>query len=236
VTIIAYLRGEEFFDDNNANGRWDPGERFFDQGEAFVDANDNGVWDPGEFYIDDSPPNGRYDGPNGVYDANTTVWTEARILYTGYPSLAQINPNPFSNACPNGLARGTFVNLIPNFGDLNLNRPSISATFGIAHTAGKGSVVIGGGILDGYGFGVEKLWLDYSNPDGGSPDWTQCTPTSLSCQSRVLFYSWGGGNVPAGQIYGAPLTDTSACQPDDVSITCTILGRINTTHSYGAIQ
>lgn len=233
VTVIAYLRGEEFYDDNNANGQWDPGERFFDQGEAFVDANDNGVWDPGEFYIDDSPPNGHYDGPNGVYDANTTVWTEARILYTGYwiPDSNHVYflPPNFSGPCGTGVPKGTFVNLHAYFGDLNLNRVSSQATFQIAHTAGKGSVVMGPGLLDGYGFGIERLWLDY-------PSLTQCVPTSLSCQSRVLFYDWGSGHVGGAAVYGAPLTDTTPCQPDDVSISTTLLGQTLTLHTYGAIE
>src|SRR5262249_37547744 len=75
VTLIAFTRGEEYFDDNNQNGVWDSGERFIDQGELFVDANDNGLWDPGEDYFD-ANHNGVYDGPNGTYDSDTTVWTE----------------------------------------------------------------------------------------------------------------------------------------------------------------
>jgi hypothetical protein len=233
VTVIAYLRGEEYYDDNNANGQWDPGERFFDQGEAFVDANDNGVWDPGEFYIDDAPPNGRYDGPNGRYDAVTTVWTEARILYTGQPvadsAYSYILPNPFSDPCPTGVARGTFINVAPHFGDARLNRPAGGTNFAISHIATKGSVQIGSPLPDAYGFGMERRWLDSLTAQ-------ECTPTSLICLARVLFYDWGAGFTDQAQVLGAPFSDTTACQPDVISITATLLGRSLTVTDPGAIH
>ena len=85
VTLIAYTRGEEFFDDTNNNGTWDTGEQFVDEGEPFVDSNDNGVWDTGEFYVDESA-NGMWDGPNGKWDVNKNIWAEARLLYTDQAS------------------------------------------------------------------------------------------------------------------------------------------------------
>ena len=84
VTVLAYVAGEEAFDDNNSNGKWDSGENFIDQGEPFVDANDNNTWDPGEFYADVAPSNGKYDPPNGVWDKQTTIWTTTYILYSGW--------------------------------------------------------------------------------------------------------------------------------------------------------
>lgn len=92
VTVLAYVAGEEAFDDNNSNGQWDPGENFIDQGEPFVDANDNNVWDPGEFYADVAPSNGKYDPPNKVWDKQTTIWTTTYILYTGTMSQVEFNP------------------------------------------------------------------------------------------------------------------------------------------------
>ena len=91
VTIIAIADGEEAFFDANGNGKYDPptattpGEPFVDQGEPFVDQNDNGVYDPGEWFLDVNG-NGRYDGPNGVWDAQTKIWTQTVVVYTGEPA------------------------------------------------------------------------------------------------------------------------------------------------------
>ncbi len=83
-TIIVMAKGEEGFIDLNGNGVWDLGEPYIDQGEPFIDANDNGVYDSGEYFVDLNN-NGKYDGPNGQWDADTTIWAETRVLYTGSP-------------------------------------------------------------------------------------------------------------------------------------------------------
>lgn len=97
VTVIAYVRGEEGFVDSNRNRAYDPGERFVDLGEPFVDANDNGTRDWAEWYADVNE-DWVYTGPNGVWDADTVIWTETRVLYTGTPWFGS-NPmaGPFSN-------------------------------------------------------------------------------------------------------------------------------------------
>ncbi|HKD40538.1 MAG TPA: Ig-like domain-containing protein [Myxococcaceae bacterium] len=237
VTLIAFTRGEEYFDDNNQNGAWDPGERFIDQGEPFVDANDNGVWDPGETYFD-ANHNGMYDGPNGVYDSNTTIWTEFRVLYTGRPvpdvSYVWLNPSPFSAACPAGVPRGGTVWLDAHFADQNLNRPqSDQVTFAVSHTAQKGSVQMLPTILDGYGFGMERLLVNAS----AGPSFEQaCTPTTAICKWKVLFYDWGVGQVNPVQIQGASPADTTACTPDTVAVSATVLSVITTVYDNGAIQ
>jgi len=90
VTVIAMANGEEGFVDLNGDGLYTPattttaGEPFIDLGEPYVDENDNGQWDPGEPFVDLNN-NGVYDGPNGKWDANTVIWAETRIVYTGFP-------------------------------------------------------------------------------------------------------------------------------------------------------
>jgi hypothetical protein len=102
VTVIAIADGEEAFFDANGNGKYDgptatsPGEPFVDQGEPFVDQNDNGRWDPGEWFLDVNG-NRTYDGPNGVWDAQTKIWTQTIVLYTGASAgrmLASAGPPP----------------------------------------------------------------------------------------------------------------------------------------------
>jgi hypothetical protein len=91
VTIVAWLSGEEGFQDGNSNGLYDPGagETFFDQGEPFCDVDDDGAFDPGagDTYLDING-NNRYDGPNGTWDAVTIVSATFKILWTGPPQIA----------------------------------------------------------------------------------------------------------------------------------------------------
>ncbi|MBJ6765731.1 hypothetical protein JGU66_33675 [Myxococcaceae bacterium JPH2] len=84
VSLIAITSGEEQFYDDNNNGQYDQGEAFEDTTEPFVDSNDNGTWDPSERFVD-TDGNGRWDGKNGKYDSNTTIWVQERILWTGWP-------------------------------------------------------------------------------------------------------------------------------------------------------
>jgi hypothetical protein len=89
VTVIAMVAGEEGFVDRNGDGERNPDEPFVDIGEPFVDANDNGEYDVGEPFLDVNE-NGRYDGPNGTWDAETVLWTETRIVYTGQPAFGAV--------------------------------------------------------------------------------------------------------------------------------------------------
>lgn len=84
VTMIAVTAGEESFEDLNNNGKYDNGEPFVDTTEPFVDSNDNGTWDQGERYIDTNG-NTKWDGKNGKFDANTLIWVQEKILWTGIP-------------------------------------------------------------------------------------------------------------------------------------------------------
>lgn len=102
VTVVAMSRGEEgFLDGSNglpANGAYDEGENFIDLGEPFVDANDNGRADAGEWFLD---VNGSrtYDEANGTWDADTVIWAETRVAYTGFPAPL----SPFAGWLPDSV-------------------------------------------------------------------------------------------------------------------------------------
>jgi len=241
VTLIAYTRGEEYFDDNNNNGVWDPGERFIDQGEPFVDKNDNGVWDPGEDYFD-ANGNHQYDGPNGVYDSNTTIWTEFRIVYSGRPindsnhiwleryplgSLPRFN---FSGGCGSGVPKGATVWVDAHFADINLNRPqTANVSYAATHTATKGSVSTLPSLIDGYGISMERILVNASTE-------VACTPTTPICKWKVLFYDWDYGRVNPVQVQGAAPSDTTPCQPDTLTMSATVLNVIYSPQAVGAIE
>jgi hypothetical protein len=234
VTIIAYTRGEEWFDDTNSNGSRDSGEQFIDQGEPFVDSNDNGIRDTGETYIDEAPADGQWNGPNGQWDNNTSIWTETRMLYTGRPSSlagrVYITPAQFSGSCPNGVAKGDVTYVRMYFADDFFNRPQAAGTaFVSSHTASKGAVrVLSAGLLDAYGFGMERRLLNTSNG--------VCVAASPICQWRVLFTTWAEGYVSDAEIRGAPPTDTTGCQNDNVSLGTTVLNVTTLSPTVGAIQ
>jgi hypothetical protein len=234
VTIIAYTRGEEWFDDTNNNGARDSGEQFIDQGEPFVDSNDNGIRDTGETYIDEAPADGQWNGPNGTWDNNTSIWTETRMLYTGRPSSlagrVYITPGQFSGFCPDGVAKGDMTYVQMFFGDDFFNRPQASGTgFNASHTANKGTVrVLSAGLLDAYGFGMERRLL---NSSGGV-----CVAASPLCLWRMLFTTWGRGYVSDAEIKGAPTTDTKGCENDNVLLSTTVVNVTTTTNTVGAIK
>jgi hypothetical protein len=97
VTIVAIADGEEAFWDSNGNGVYDSlpaasAEPFIDQGEPFVDENDNGQWDPGEWF-DDVDQSTSYTARNGVWDANTKIWTQTVVVYTGDPETVTTGAN-----------------------------------------------------------------------------------------------------------------------------------------------
>jgi hypothetical protein len=215
VSIIAYVQGEEYFDDKNFNGVKEANEQFFDQGEPLVDNNDNGIWDPGELFIDTNA-NGVWNGPNGVWDANTTVWAETRVLYTNYsePGLGYIVPATFN------VPKGSVSTHDIHTPDLNLNRPQAPSTsFSAVHTATKGSVMaLSGSLQDGYGFNMDTVLVDATTL-------TACMPgVTPICRQRVVFGDWGRGYIGTLVVTGAPGTDTTSATGDSVTLTITTNG------------
>jgi hypothetical protein len=236
VSILAYTAGEEWFDDKNGNGLWDPGERFIDQGEPLLDSNDNGVWDQGEFFVDLNH-NGVWDPPNGIHDSNTTIWTETRILYTGRPTSANsyFLPALFAGSCASGTAlpRATSVFQDVHFGDLNLNAPQSAGTsFQLgAPIPTKGSMTVPfSSLLDGYGFRMERVLVDASTQQ-------YCDPASSTiCNWKLLFGGWGAGYIGTVTVTGAPTTDTNPCADDVFNLDATVLQVPTRAYSTGGVQ
>lgn len=216
VTVLAYVAGEEAFDDNNSNGQWDTGENFIDQGEPFVDGNDNNQWDPGEFYADVAPSNGKYDPPNGVWDKQTTVWTTTYILYSGFQTQSDIVPSSIS------VPVGGVVTVTASFADDRLNPPppGASSVFSILKTGTRGSAnAIFETVLDGYPFALTRAL--YSSADSSVP----CNATLPSCQWLTKF-TFGGPLYTKG--ITATLTGAAAAaggpENDTVTFSASVLG------------
>jgi hypothetical protein len=169
VTMIAVTNGEEGFVDANGNGNFDSGESFDDLTEPFVDSNDNATWDSDERFIDGNN-NGVWDGKNGTWDANTYIWRQERILWTGMPYDALLDmeqddlspPEPvFGLPRPPAaplMCRGTqrFVAYIadPWFNSLAQNDESDGCSEG---TSTKNVKFVPGGSLTGIAFTYPPL-------------------------------------------------------------------------------
>jgi len=85
VSVIAVADGEEAFTDLDGDGVYDAGEPFVDLAEPFADYDDDGTQDAGEWFQDVNGDGG-WDGPNGVWDAATKIWTQTVVLYSGAPA------------------------------------------------------------------------------------------------------------------------------------------------------
>ncbi len=213
VSVIAYIKGEEYFQDDNSNGTRDANEMFIDQGEPFVDSNDNGTWDAGEPYVDDAPTDGMWNAPNGVWDATTTIWTEARILYTGRATAVTFNPTTFGTL-KIGLPTATDVTktVYVSASDKNVNLPTAngtSVTCGFMAERGTMSASPAPSYPDSYGFGVER-WL-VSAADG-----KECTSATPVCRYATLFFDWRQGALGIAKLVG-PLPPTTPYMTSPVS-------------------
>ncbi len=228
VTLIAFVRGEEHFSDDNNNGKRDANEQFYDQGEPFVDNNDNNTWDTGEAYIDEAPQDGQWNGPNGIWDNDITIWTVTHILYTGFanPGLAFIEPNTFNVAKGTSSLHNVFT---PDF---NYNRVAPGSAVSVRKTGTKGSVALEGDgtLLDGYGFGL--FARQQTNADGTGP----CSPTTLVCRFRTVFTQWDNGFARSIRISGAAATDMM--MPEQIEVTAeTVVQKVRASvTASGTIQ
>jgi hypothetical protein len=112
VTVIAIADGEEAFFDANGNGAYDPGEPFVDLGEPCVDQNDNGICDPNEWFLDLNG-NHHWDGPNGTWDANTKIWTQTVVLFTGAAETMAVGGNLLGTRVANAAAADACIPSAP---------------------------------------------------------------------------------------------------------------------------
>ncbi len=201
VTLIAYTRGEEYFDDKNNNGTWDTGEQFVDEGEPFVDSNDNGIWDAGEFYVDESA-DGQWNGPNGKWDVNKNIWTEARIVYTDFPSASASASSWEVN--PLTVAKGAYVTNRFTILDLNLNRVSSEFAFVAGPSPPRGSVTqfLPSVLIDQYGMDIDRSLVDATSLG-------ECKAATSICKFRTVFKAWSTGNTGFTTFKGADLADVN---------------------------
>ena len=197
VNLLAYVDGEEFFNDINSNGIYDDGEQFYDQAEPFVDSNDNDVRDGVEIYFD-SNGNQRWDGPNGVWDGNTKVWATTWINYTG------VGGTPVFNPASATIEKQTILDVNLSMLDENLNQISLTeATYAVTRDFGQKGQFTWNPVpkADDYGF---KLTRDLVVPNT-----TTACGANTRCVYRTLFIDWATGSIGRLQLTGAALADVT---------------------------
>ncbi|MBU0993669.1 MAG: hypothetical protein KJ737_14345 [Proteobacteria bacterium] len=145
--VVAYTKGEEHFDDTNANGMWDAGETFIDTvADPFIDYNDDGVYtgagasDPQEIYIDSGDTS-----YNGVWDGDKYIFGNMTILITGEPYIL-FSSNTFDVV--NGGSTSMYVLIC----DKNLNPLPVGTTLSVSANGG------------GKVFGTTSLTFDGKGP------------------------------------------------------------------------
>ena len=205
VTIIVMARGEEGFVDLNGNGVWDAGEPFIDLGEPFVDANDNDLHDSGEWFLD-ANSNGVWDGPNGNWDSDTTIWAATRVVYTGLPAaqtaaspgsyVTNVNPVDGSGNLALSLAAltdGTFTFV---FQDENMNQlsPSFTSYTPLSETGNSTpKVLFSPANVDNLGMGFEQQYCQEKAP-------TAAATCSNICPSAPCYVRTFVGPYPKGSV------------------------------------
>ncbi|MFH0727583.1 MAG: Ig-like domain-containing protein [Pseudomonadota bacterium] len=186
-SVLVYVRGEELFNDSNANGTYDVGETFDDTAEdPFIDYNDNGSYDgansddPEEIYID-AAGNHAWDGANGAWDAEKTISANMPILITGKPRIFWSLSSPGFN-----IGQGGSASLRLIICDENGNAPSGGTKLSVSTDNGKLYGVLThdypnsnriGESLNGQ---LDLLEYTYTIADNDSTDTDPPKPTSIT--------------------------------------------------------
>jgi len=138
-SVLVYMRGEEHFDDTNANGVYDnlpTPEPFLDtRPDPFCDYNGNDSWDDGstdpwEMWFSGSGSGSYSDWLNTAWDSDKFLFRNFKILITGEPVILS---DTADFAIPNGGSEAITVIVC----DTNLNPLPPGSTITISTNAGK---------------------------------------------------------------------------------------------------
>ncbi|MBW2367544.1 MAG: Ig-like domain-containing protein [Deltaproteobacteria bacterium] len=179
-SVMVYVKGEEHFQDANANGIYDPGETIIDtDDDPYIDYNDdgvrdNGTADPFEEYIDSGTGNGVWDGPNGVWDGDKNIFANFKILITGREAIVAADTTTFD--VPNGGSQLIKVIVC----DRNGNPLTPGSTVTISTDKGKVVGAINSEFLNSSAIGPTRdghlgliefwFWIQDSSPDQVKPE------------------------------------------------------------------
>ncbi|AMV70802.1 Intimin [Desulfuromonas sp. DDH964] len=136
--VVAYVTGNEGFQDVNGNGVYDAGDICTgDQGEPYIDGNESGFYEAGELYVD-VDENNAYTPANGTCDTSTTIWRKFDYLMSGAMGMSVV-PDP---ALGFALEIGESQNFTITIEDANGAPPIAGTELNI--TTSAGTLVNGG--------------------------------------------------------------------------------------------
>jgi len=210
-SILVYARGEEHFNDLNANGFFDPGEfkpAYDTIEDPFIDYNSNGTHDDGlgtdpfELYIDDND-NGSPDVEDGAWNDNKYIFRNYQFLITGQPYISFYTPS--GTAVPDDGTREVYVLVC----DRNLNQlmpgTTVNMTQSVGGIRGETSRIWPDSNAVGPDEVTHRSLIEFSvelyddNPgDPGSPTdgelevevvWPECTDTGELTLTVILYYT-----------------------------------------------
>jgi hypothetical protein len=248
--VVALVQGEEGFVDRDLDGAYDAGEPFIDLGEPFLDVDDDGVRGAGEWFLDLNQ-DGLYTGPNGVWDADTVLWAQTRILYTGYPArlvvdgqelLSRIHlagappdPTPVVDSLPPVRPGnpGTTEFFGVYFTDENMNPLTSLSAFGVTSLSGTVDPKLSrpSATVDSIHMGFRQFYCE--RPDGtgacaDGPADQACTTSPCHLVTRV------GSEYHRGNYARGAITGTLQVGPDLVQVFATVEG-VTSTFEVAAI-
>jgi hypothetical protein len=255
VTIIAMVRGEEAFIDANFNGKYDPGELFVDQGDPFVDSNDNDVYDSAtEIRFCGGTNCAVYNGPNGVWDSDRTIWAPQWVVFTEV-GFAVADPwSPGTSNCAdytdNNGANPSILFTTVRVLDSFLNTPASGTTYGatlITTTPAGLTVTKSGGFteLDGLG----SMDLSWERVSAANPN-LECTVANTVngvCIMKTEFGIWdsgqrlgvtvaNGNKVPTTAAPGhGCITPTAGTKTTPFSLDFSVTGPNSASHTGGTL-
>ena len=210
VDILAAVRGEEAFDDQNGNGVRDDDEDFVDFPEPFLDKNSSCSFDSlntnprltasqkvqlSDLFIDSDPDDGRFGfqtgdqrlESNAVFDSDTEIFVKTAVVQLGPPGLQfgvrVANPNDCGQ-------NGTSLLACPAEAQARRNSQSLCT-----------ETALGEAILQGCSIGEANCRVGPNCPaDVGFRDQ----------EIAVYVFRWTdtNGNCPTDDFAGSPAIDT----------------------------
>jgi hypothetical protein len=222
VTIIAVFQGEEAFSSQNGSGIYRLGDTFTDVPQPFVDSNDNSIFDPNEFCAGISD-GGICLGPDGIWDANASVFVETRVLYSGSAGQKTI---VFSNPAESDdfvLAEGATKDGTITWADMNLNQPAGATVYAVVKGSGPGGFTVTFPAAGNPGTGTDYRGMQYTTVttcDGGFVPDDGGTPVATDiCLRNTSVGGFSGGFTTQYQMSN---TNTQPASGEDFEITASM--------------
>lgn len=151
VRVLATAIGEEFFNDANGNGVYDPGEAFANLGEPYRDDNENGAYEVGEYFLDFNkngtrdPGDGTFKGitcTNGSCSTTTLAIgaTSTIVMSTSNAAISFVSATGFTgNGAGLTIPHAASGTVVVNVKDANGNAMPAGTTVAVSATTGAGT-------------------------------------------------------------------------------------------------